>query len=107
MKPAAILLALASTVAAGLPRYAKCTDPSQCNSDYCAPMSNADCDKVVNCRVDCKPTMKAGLAVIVLINTQLRVRMTGSAIPTIAKEENAMTAVILATWPEAEPRTSL
>ncbi|KAH7172997.1 hypothetical protein DER46DRAFT_571989 [Fusarium sp. MPI-SDFR-AT-0072] len=53
MKPVAILLALASTactVSAGLPRYAKCTADSQCNSNYCAPMRHADCDEVVNCR---------------------------------------------------------
>ncbi|KAF5693576.1 hypothetical protein FGLOB1_14365 [Fusarium globosum] len=53
MKPVTILLALTSTactVSAGLPRFAKCTAASQCNSDYCSPVQNADCDEFVNCR---------------------------------------------------------
>ncbi|KLO91997.1 uncharacterized protein LW93_7626 [Fusarium fujikuroi] len=53
MKPVTILLALTSTActaSAGLPRFAKCTAASQCNSDYCSPVQNADCDEFVNCR---------------------------------------------------------
>ncbi|KAL7769950.1 hypothetical protein ACKLNR_001334 [Fusarium oxysporum f. sp. zingiberi] len=89
MKPVAILLALASTactVSAGLPRFAKCTAPSQCNSNYCSPMRFADCDEVVNCR-----------AYAMVLQWTLRVPMTGNATPTIAREEDAMTAVTLAT----------
>ncbi|KAL5622410.1 hypothetical protein FOBRF1_001660 [Fusarium oxysporum] len=89
MKPVAILLALARTactVSAGLPRFAKCTAASQCNSNYCAPMSHADCKEVANCR-----------AYAMVLQWTLRVRMTGNATPTIAREEDAMTVVILAT----------
>ncbi|EXK85156.1 hypothetical protein FOQG_10810 [Fusarium oxysporum f. sp. raphani 54005] len=89
MKPVAILLALASTactVSAGLPRFEKCDAPSQCNSNYCSPMRFADCDEVLNCR---------GYAMV--LQWTLRVRMTGNATRTIAREEDAMTAVILAT----------
>ncbi|TXC10073.1 hypothetical protein FocTR4_00004494 [Fusarium oxysporum f. sp. cubense] len=49
-------------------------------------MSHADCDEVVNCRV-----------YAMVLQWNLRVRMTGNATPTIAREEDAMTAVILAT----------
>ncbi|KAI8414303.1 hypothetical protein FOFC_03913 [Fusarium oxysporum] len=49
-------------------------------------MRFADCDEVLNCR---------GYAMV--LQWTLRVRMTGNATPTIAREEDAMTAVILAT----------
>ncbi|KAH7222619.1 uncharacterized protein BKA55DRAFT_743860 [Fusarium redolens] len=53
MKPVAILLALASTAftvsAGGLPRFAKCTAPSQCISSFCANMPGANCDENPNC----------------------------------------------------------
>ncbi|CVK99329.1 uncharacterized protein FPRO_03869 [Fusarium proliferatum ET1] len=98
MKPVTILLALTSTactVSAGLPRFAKCTAASQCNSDYCSPVQNADCDEFVNCRDS------------VCYGASRRARMIGNATPTIAREEDAMTAVILATMPRPGHLTSL
>ncbi|KAF5618739.1 hypothetical protein F52700_12259 [Fusarium sp. NRRL 52700] len=71
MKPVTILLALAT----------KCNSDSQCNSKICATMTNANCDEVPSCHM-C--AMVPQLAILV--------RMTGSASPTIAGEENAFTA---------------
>ncbi|RKK92379.1 hypothetical protein BFJ68_g2421 [Fusarium oxysporum] len=106
MKPVAILLALASTactVSAGLPRFAKCTAPSQCNSNYCAPMTNADCDEVVNCR----DSVCYGASVDSPCSNDWECNSNhckGTALTTpyqiftnASQEEDAMTAVILAT----------
>nr|QQY97471.1 hypothetical protein [Fusarium oxysporum f. sp. physali] len=81
MKPVAILLALASTactVSAGLPRFEKYDAPSQCNSNYCSPMRFADCDEVLNCRAPCSNDWECN-------SNHCK------------GEEDAMTAVILAT----------
>ncbi|KAH7210025.1 hypothetical protein DER44DRAFT_745212 [Fusarium oxysporum] len=89
MKPVAILLVLASTactLSAGLPRFAKCTAASQCNSNYCAPMSHADCDEVVNCRERLRTgTNYLKIVYAMVLQWNLRVRMTGNATPTIAR----------------------
>ncbi|KAM5370450.1 hypothetical protein ACJA88_010031 [Fusarium oxysporum] len=79
MKPVAILLALASTactVSAGLPRFARLQHASE------------------RLRTG---TNYLKIAYAMVLQWTLRVRMTGNATPTIAREEDAMTAVILAT----------